>query len=70
MTALIKKLIRQGYLPTCTPTIEELCAKADEALFSAILSDPGHVLHGLLPPIRETGYCLRRRPHSRTIPQC
>ena len=66
MTALIKKLIRQGYLPACTPTIEELCAKADAALFSSVLSDPGHVLHGLLPPIRETGYSLRPRSHNRT----
>ena len=69
MTALLNKLIRQGYLPTSTPTIEELCAKADEALFSAVLSDPGHVLHRLLPPIRETGYSLRPRSHNRTIPQ-
>jgi len=69
ITGLINKLIRQGYLPTLTPSIEELCAKADVALFSAILSDPGHVLHALLPPIHQTGYSLRPRLHNHTIPR-
>ena len=46
----------------------ELCDAADTKLFAAILHNPHHVLHRLLPPVRESTYNLRQRPHDRTIP--
>lgn len=70
LSALIRKLKRQGFLPSDTPTFDQLCSKADDALFAAILHDPGHVLHDLLPPIRISVYSLRPRSHNREIPRC
>ena len=37
---------------------------SDTTLFSAILRRPGHVLHPLLPPLKTTGYLLRKRSHG------
>ena len=43
------RLIRLQYLPEDSPSVEHLCHTPDSRLFSAVLGNPGHVLHGLLP---------------------
>jgi len=37
-------------------------------LFNSVLSNSHHVLHQLLPPEKDTGYNLRQRSHSLTLP--
>jgi hypothetical protein len=69
LESIIRKLVRQGYLPSSSPSFEVLCNKADASLFSSILHDPCHVLHSMLPPIKITGYSLRQRPHNRELPR-
>ena len=36
-------------------------------LFSTIISNPAHVLHQLLPPVKTVSYSLRPRTHNRII---
>ena len=50
---------------------EELCESADFKLFNKIMTDEGHILYSLLPPIAITSqnYNLHRRAHDRQIPR-
>ena len=50
------------------PKIEDLVNSADQKLFSKILSFSSHVLHSLLPPVKQTAHNLRRRTHNRILP--
>ena len=68
LEGFIRKTIRFGYLPTSAPSADEMCARADENLFKAVKSDPGHVLHALLPPLRTHEHSLRPRPHNFVLP--
>jgi hypothetical protein len=54
LSAVVRKLVRFGFLPKSFPTFEELCKKADHDLFRNILNNPGHILHYLLPPVLYT----------------
>ena len=40
------------YLPEDSPSFEHLCHTADSRLFSAVLGNPRHVLHGVPPKSR------------------
>src|SRR5688572_3304618 len=51
LSAVVRKLVRFGFLPKSFLTFEELCKKADQDLFRNILNNPGHILHYLLPPV-------------------
>ena len=66
--AVIRRLIRLNYLPSEFGLFEEMCRKADTALFSAVLTDSTHVLNHLLPPVKDVGYNLRPRTHDRFLP--
>ena len=68
--AVIRRLIRLNYLCSQFGLFEELCHKADTALFSAVLNDSMHVLNHLLPPVKDVGYNLRPRTHDRCLPSC
>ena len=68
LQAIVTKMQKQGLLPCDHPTMMELCDAADTKLFAAILHNLHHVLHRLLPPVRESTYNLRQRPHDRMIP--
>ena len=57
-----------NYLPSDFGLFEEMCRKADTALFSAVLNDSTHVLNHLLPPVEDVGYNLRPRTHDRCLP--
>src|SRR5688572_9966386 len=68
LQTLIRRLIHFQYLPEDSSSFEQLCLKADSRLFSAVLTDKGHVLHALLPPVKTSVYSLRPRAHDRVIP--
>ena len=68
LQALLTKIKKQGLLPSTHPTMKELCDAADSRLFAEILHNPHHMLHNLLPPVRDQTYNTRRRSHSRIIP--
>src|SRR5688572_29252791 len=42
LQSVMNRLIRQRYLPSDSPTFEQLSLKADTCLFSAVLANPGH----------------------------
>ena len=72
LQSAMRRLIRLRYLPEDSPSFEHLCRTADSRLFSAVLGNPGHVLHGLLhPKSRSSTLCARNYMtilfHKRTI---
>ena len=50
LDGIIRRLVRQRYLPSSSPSFVTLCSNADTKLFACILHNPCHVLHKLLPP--------------------
>ena len=44
-----------------------LCEAVDAALFRAILCNRNHVLHQLLPAVKDCNYNLRPRAHTREL---
>jgi len=69
LSAFVRKLIRFNYLPDGFDSFDTLCDRADSALFLAVLNNPSHTLHSLLPPVKSSIYSLRPRPHNREIPR-
>ena len=67
LQAVITRAQRLGFLSPSTPPLSELCGQADDTLFSAIVCNRHHVLHGLLPPIKSTGHDLRTKSHDRAL---
>ena len=65
---IIKKLIRTGYLGEGFASFAELCGDADDELFRNIQTNNHHVLHQLLPPIKNSQHSLRPRVHQYQIP--
>ena len=65
---IIKKLIRTGYLGEGFASFAELCEHADDELFRNIQTNNHHVLHQLLPPIKNSQHTLRPRVHPYQIP--
>ena len=63
----MKKFKRLGFLPEDV-SFTDICQKQDNNLFSQILSNENHVLHQLLPPVRNIPYSLRPRAHDRELP--
>ena len=65
---VMNRLKRTGYLGGEFADFSELCKSADKVLFSAVFSNPDHVIHQLLPPIKHTPNHLRPRAHSHELP--
>ena len=63
----MKKFKRLGILPEDV-SFTDICQKQDNNLFSQILSNENHVLHQLLPPVRNIPHSLRPRAHDRELP--
>jgi len=63
LQSILNKTVHYGFL-TNYKLVEYLFESSDTTLLSAILRCPGHVLHPLLPPLRTTGYHLRKRSHG------
>ena len=66
LEAFIRKARNAGFYSKQS-SFEELCASADHKLFSAILSNPSHVLAPLLPPLNNHTYSTRRNVSCRTF---
>ena len=52
-----------GYRATST-TLASMCADADDQLFAKVTCNTQHLLHDLLPPLREQHFSLRERSHN------
>ena len=53
---VLNKAARYVFLPLSgTSTIDEMFESCDNTMFLAILHNPDHVLHFLLPPPKTTG---------------
>jgi hypothetical protein len=67
--AILTKLEKQGFLNKEDHDFVSLCNASDDTLFFEILHNRNHVLHQLLPPVKQTGHDLRERSHNRVIPR-
>jgi len=45
-----------------------MCAVADDQLFAKVTGNSHHLLHYLLPPLREQYYSLHERSHNHRLP--
>ena len=63
----IQKLKRSGHLGNDFKSFITLCEAADAVMFSAILCNRNHVLHQLLPPVKNCNYNLRPRAHAHEL---
>ena len=68
LNSVVANATKQGYLPPCQPSFDDICMRIDLKFFRSILSNPHHVLHQLLPPVRQNHHNLRPRAHDRSIP--
>lgn len=68
LQAILNKAVRYGFLPKHSPSINDLFQSADQSLFQSIIHNSHHVLHQLLPPIKNSGYSLRSQSHQYTLP--
>ena len=69
LNAIIKRLIKQSFLPKNHQSFNELCEKSDLNLFKAVLDNEHHILHHLLSPIKIAHHDLRPRAHNRVLPK-
>ena len=69
LDSFVNKSKRLGYCSKTLPSFSDLCKKSDKTLFDAIVVNPNHVLHQLLPPKKDLPYNLRSRTHSFILPE-
>ena len=69
LQSVLDKAIRYKYLPENFRTIDELFNSSDFDLFTAVVGNPDHVLAQLLPPVKHTGYNLRKTSHGFVLPE-
>src|SRR6218665_418305 len=69
LQAVLTRIGQLGYLPEGAPSIEQICTKADKALFASVCHNPDHVLSRLLPLKKESVHALRPRVHNRVLPE-
>ena len=65
--SVLNKLKRLGFLAEHI-SFDQICLERDTKLFSQSLTNPHHVLHQLLPPVRNVPNSLRPRVHDRELP--
>ena len=68
LVAFVRRSVRLGYCSASSPSLDSICAKADDRLFERITRNSGHLLHHLLPPPRDNHYELRHRSHNYALP--
>ena len=66
--SFLRKSSKSAFAPPDLLSFSQLSADIDDKLFKKISSDNDHVLHGLLPPVCDTGHNLRRRNHPFVLP--
>src|SRR5271157_2317467 len=69
LQAVANRAVRWGYLDASNASLQTVCNKRDNDLFSCLLSNSSHVLQSLLPPLNTTRYSLRSRGHNRQLPR-
>jgi len=68
LQSAMNKAVKWGVYSKESPDYETIINKADQVLFSNILHNKSHVLHSLLPPVKQHTHNLRSRVHNRTLP--
>jgi hypothetical protein len=68
LQSILRKAIKWNFYGRDDPSIELIIIKRENSLFKSVLSNPNHVLHQFLPPVKLTNYKLRARTHCRTLP--
>jgi len=70
LEAFLKRSVSFGYRSASSPTFASICDKADNKLFRKVLSNRSHLLHPLLPPLRDNIgiHNLRARSHPHQLP--
>jgi hypothetical protein len=68
LQAVLNKASRWGVCKADAFNFQAIVDNADKTLFKSIVNNEAHVLHRLLPPIKNHTYSLRPRPHNRSIP--
>lgn len=68
LEAFLVRSVRLGYRAASCPSLNTICAEADDQLFKRITSDTRHLLHPLLPPPRDSHYELRDHTHKFSLP--
>ena len=69
LEAFLRKAIKAKFYSEDQLSFAELCDKADQVFFKAIISNPNHVLYSLLPPKHSHGKNLRKRTHPFILPK-
>ena len=65
--SVLNKFKRLGFLIEDISFVQ-ICEEQESNLFMHILQDEKHVLHQLLPPVRNVPYSLRPGAHNREVP--
>ena len=68
LQAVLNRAHRWGVSWPSTLDINDICTRADKSLFKNVVSNPAHILHGLLPPPVSHVHNLRKRSHNRLLP--
>ena len=66
LQAFLKRSISFGYRSASSPNFARIVDEADNKLFSNILSNTSHLLHPLLPPLRDSHYTTSMTVHTLT----
>jgi len=67
ISAFMRRGVRAGLYSVTAPTVDQIVEDADNKLFLAILNNPVHTLHQLLPKQTAHDYQLRPRRHNREL---
>ena len=67
LSAFMRRGVRAGLYSVTAPTVVQIVEDADSKLFLAILNNPDHTLHQLLPKQTTHDYQLRPRSHNREL---
>ena len=66
--AFLNRATRWGYYKSDGPSISVMQEKIDKKLFLKIIQDESHVLHYLLPEVKQPQHSLRPRGHNFSLP--
>ena len=68
LQATVNKAKRWGIYDRDAPDLEAIINRSDQMLFKNVLNDSTHVLHALLPPVKQHKHDLRPKAHNRSLP--
>jgi len=69
LQSIVKRAIKWGFYDPHSHNLEQIVEKRETELFSKILLNPSHVLHHLLPPVKQNSHNLRPNAHNRQLPE-